>query len=145
MDVLGDVRLTGPRRRETENTKSKGDLKHGIDRSNERSDFRYENPYAGAQCVGNNIANVNTYGYKAQRVTFKESIYNTLSAGSGATTTMGGTNPQQIGYGCSVGTIDLDMSTGDLSPRDWLLTAPSREMDSSWWDRTVRISTVWTM
>ena len=66
--------------------------------------------------VGNNIANVNTYGYKAQRVTFKESIYNTLSAGSGATTTMGGTNPQQIGYGCSVGTIDLDMSTGDLSP-----------------------------
>lgn len=66
--------------------------------------------------VGNNIANVNTYGYKAQRVTFKESIYNTLSAGSGATTTTGGTNPQQIGYGCSVGTIDLDMSTGDLSP-----------------------------
>ncbi len=66
--------------------------------------------------VGNNIANVNTYGYKAQRVTFKESIYNTLSAGSGATTTTGGTNPQQIGYGCSVGTVDLDMSTGDLSP-----------------------------
>ncbi len=66
--------------------------------------------------VGNNIANVNTYGYKAQRVTFKESIYNTLSAGSGATTTTGGTNPQQIGYGCSMGTIDLDMSTGDLSP-----------------------------
>ena len=67
-------------------------------------------------CIRDSIANVNTYGYKAQRVTFKESIYNTLSAGSGATTTMGGTNPQQIGYGCSVGTIDLDMSTGDLSP-----------------------------
>ena len=66
--------------------------------------------------VGNNIANVNTYGYKAQRITFKESIYNTLSAGSGGTTTMGGTNPQQIGYGCGVGTIDLDMTSGDLSP-----------------------------
>lgn len=66
--------------------------------------------------VGNNIANVNTYGYKAQRITFKESIYNTLSAGSGTTATMGGTNPQQIGYGCSVGTIDLNMTTGDLSP-----------------------------
>ena len=66
--------------------------------------------------VGNNIANVNTYGYKAQRVTFKESIYNTLSAGSGGTTTMGGTNPQQIGYGCGVGTIDLDMTTGSLEP-----------------------------
>ena len=66
--------------------------------------------------VGNNIANVNTYGYKAQRFTFMESIYNTLSAGSAGTTTVGGTNPQQIGYGCSVGTIDLDMTTGDLDP-----------------------------
>lgn len=64
--------------------------------------------------VGNNIANVNTNGYKAQRITFKESIYNTLSAGSGGTATVGSTNPQQIGYGCTVGTIDLDMSTGDL-------------------------------
>ena len=66
--------------------------------------------------VGNNIANVNTYGYKAQRITFKESIYNTLSAGSAGTTTVGGTNPQQIGYGCGVGTIDLDMTSGDLDP-----------------------------
>lgn len=66
--------------------------------------------------VGNNIANVNTYGYKAQRVTFKESIYNTLSAGSGGTVTMGGTNPQQIGYGCGIGTIDLDMTSGSLEP-----------------------------
>ena len=66
--------------------------------------------------VGNNIANVNTYGYKAQRVTFKESIYNTLSAGSGGTVAMGGTNPRQIGYGCSIGTIDLDMTTGSLEP-----------------------------
>lgn len=65
--------------------------------------------------VGNNIANVNTYGYKAQRITFKESMYNTLSAGSAGTATVGGTNPQQIGYGCTVGTIDLDMTTGDLS------------------------------
>lgn len=72
--------------------------------------------------VGNNIANVNTYGYKAQRITFKESIYNTLSAGSAGTGAMGGTNPQQIGYGCGVGTIDLDMTTGDLS-------ATGRNMD----------------
>ena len=65
--------------------------------------------------VGNNIANVNTYGYKAQRITFKESIYNTLSAGSAGTDLVGSTNPQQLGYGCQVGTIDLDMTTGDLS------------------------------
>ncbi len=65
--------------------------------------------------VGNNIANVNTNGYKSQRITFKESIYNTLNAGSAGTNVAGSINPQQIGYGCSVGTIDLDMSTGDLS------------------------------
>lgn len=61
--------------------------------------------------VGNNVANVNTYGYKAGRVTFKESVYSTLSAGSGGTETVGATNPRQIGYGCSIGTIDLDMSS----------------------------------
>ncbi|MGO5022885.1 flagellar hook-basal body complex protein [Lawsonibacter sp. LCP25S3_G6] len=64
--------------------------------------------------VGNNIANVNTYGYKTQRFTFKDSIYSTLSAGSEGTLTTGSTNPRQTGYGCTVGTIDLDMSSGDL-------------------------------
>ena len=64
--------------------------------------------------VGNNVANVNTYGYKAGRVTFSESIYSTQSAGSASTETTGGTNPNQIGYGSSVGTIDLDMSTQAL-------------------------------
>lgn len=64
--------------------------------------------------VGNNVANVNTYGYKAGRVTFRESIYSTQSAGAAGTTTMGGTNPRQIGYGTSVGTIDLDMATSSL-------------------------------
>ena len=68
----------------------------------------------GLNVVGNNIANVNTNGYKAQRVTFKESIYNTLNAGSAGTNTVGSINPQQIGYGCQVGTIDLDMTSGDL-------------------------------
>lgn len=61
--------------------------------------------------VGNNVANVNTPGYKAGRVTFKESIYSTQAAGSNGTDTIGGTNPRQTGYGCSVGTIDLDMSS----------------------------------
>ena len=49
--------------------------------------------------VGNNVANVNTQGYKPGRVTFKESIYSTQSAGSAGTTTVGGTNPRQTGYG----------------------------------------------
>lgn len=64
--------------------------------------------------VGNNVANVNTYGYKPGRVTFKESIYSIQAAGSDGTETLGGTNPRQTGYGCSVGTIDLDMSTVNM-------------------------------
>ena len=66
--------------------------------------------------IGNNIANVNTYGYKSQRMTFKESIYGTSRSGSNGNTVSGGNNPSQIGYGCSVGTIDLNMSPSTYSP-----------------------------
>lgn len=47
--------------------------------------------------IGNNIANVNTFGYKAGRATFKESIYQTVSGSSDGTDTFGGKNPSQIG------------------------------------------------
>ena len=66
--------------------------------------------------IGNNIANCNTYGYKSQRMTFKESIYGTSRSGSNGNTISGGNNPSQIGYGCSVGTIDLNMSPSTYSP-----------------------------
>lgn len=66
--------------------------------------------------IGNNIANVNTYGYKSARTTFRETIYTTLTAGSEGTAVTGGVNPNQIGYGCNIGTIDLDMSSGPAVP-----------------------------
>lgn len=66
--------------------------------------------------IGNNIANVNTYGYKTARTTFREAIYTTMTAGSDGTDLVGGTNPSQIGYGCNIGTIDLDMSNGPAVP-----------------------------
>ena len=47
--------------------------------------------------VGNNVANVNTQGYKPGRVTFMESIYSTQSAGSAGTATVGGHNPRHNG------------------------------------------------
>ncbi|MFV0314207.1 MAG: flagellar hook-basal body complex protein [Anaerotignum sp.] len=68
--------------------------------------------------IGNNIANVNTYGYKAGRVTFQESIYQTKSASSSGTDTYGGSNPSQVGYGSQVGTIDLLFSSGAYAPTD---------------------------
>ena len=57
--------------------------------------------------IGNNIANVNTFGYKAGRVTFKESLYQTTSASSGGNDVFGGSNPSQVGYGSQIGTVDL--------------------------------------
>ncbi len=66
--------------------------------------------------IGNNISNVNTYGYKASRYTFNESLYTTSRSGSNGTDTAGGRNPAQIGYGCSISTIDLDMSTSTYVP-----------------------------
>lgn len=66
--------------------------------------------------IGNNVANVNTYGYKSARTTFKESIYTSVRNGSNGSNTTGGMNPAQLGYGCDVGTIDLDMSTKNYVP-----------------------------
>jgi flagellar hook protein FlgE len=57
--------------------------------------------------IGNNIANVNTVGYKSSRVLFKDLYYQTLSASSASSTTTGGSNPTQIGYGSSISSIDL--------------------------------------
>ena len=66
--------------------------------------------------IGNNIANVNTAGYKAQRMIFQESIYTTSRAGSDGTEVRGGNTPSQIGYGSQVGSIDLNMSPGTFNP-----------------------------
>ena len=59
--------------------------------------------------IGNNIANVNTQGYKASRAVFKTSIYTTLSGGSNGTAVAGGRNPSQIGYGSNVANVGIDM------------------------------------
>ena len=66
--------------------------------------------------IGNNIANVNTYGYKTQRAIFSDSIYTSLRTGSNGTTTAGATNPSQIGYGVELTSVDIDMSSGTFSP-----------------------------
>lgn len=66
--------------------------------------------------IGNNIANVNTTAYKAQRMIFQESLYTTRRAGSDGTATRGGNTPSQIGYGSQVGSIDLNMAPGTFNP-----------------------------
>ncbi|MFW5719242.1 MAG: flagellar hook protein FlgE, partial [Halanaerobium sp.] len=66
--------------------------------------------------TGNNISNVNTIGFKSSRVTFKEMLSQTLKGASRPSDdgARAGTNPQQIGLGVGVGSIDNDMSSGNL-------------------------------
>jgi len=57
--------------------------------------------------VGNNIANINTYGFKSSRVTFTDVFYQTLSTASSSSADSGGSNPTQLGYGSQVNSIDV--------------------------------------
>ncbi len=66
--------------------------------------------------VGNNIANVNTVGFKASRALFKPQFYVTDSAGSPPTDGFGGTNPSQRGLGAQVSAIEKDWTNGTIEP-----------------------------
>jgi len=57
--------------------------------------------------IGNNIANVNTAGYKASRVIFQDIFSQTVKGGMANTGINGGTNPVQIGLGIKLSTIDV--------------------------------------
>lgn len=59
--------------------------------------------------IGNNIANVNTYGFKSSRASFTDLYYQTLSSSSGSSAVSGGVNSSQIGYGVQFGGIDKIM------------------------------------
>lgn len=66
--------------------------------------------------TGNNIANVNTTGYKKSRITFETQISQRLTSAAAPTATLGGTNPTQMGLGSRTSTITRDFSTGSLQP-----------------------------
>src|SRR5947209_7212001 len=66
--------------------------------------------------VGNNIANVNTVGFKASHALFKPQFYVTDAAGSPATKQFGGTNPSQRGLGATVAAIEKDFAPGSIEP-----------------------------
>lgn len=56
--------------------------------------------------IGNNIANVNTVGFKAGRVMFQDILSQTVAGATEPEAETGGTNPRQIGLGTTVGSID---------------------------------------
>lgn len=64
--------------------------------------------------IGNNVANVNTLGYKSGRVTFQESFAQTLQSAVAPQGGVGGINAMQVGLGSQVGSIDTIFTQGSL-------------------------------
>jgi flagellar hook protein FlgE len=64
--------------------------------------------------VGNNIANVNTTGFKQSRVTFQDILSQTVRSASGPQNGRGGVNPEQVGLGAVLGGIETIQSQGTL-------------------------------
>lgn len=64
--------------------------------------------------VGNNLANINTVGYKQSVLRFQDVLSQTLSGGMAPDASRGGTNPNQIGLGMQVAKVDQDFRQGGL-------------------------------
>jgi fagellar hook-basal body proteins len=65
--------------------------------------------------IANNVANINTYGFKGSRVNFVEQfnqVYNPGRAPNLTTGQNGGLNPLQFGLGVRVGSVVADLSQG---------------------------------
>ncbi|AMW98495.1 flagellar basal body rod protein FlgG [Rummeliibacillus sp. G93] len=64
--------------------------------------------------IGNNIANVNTYGFKKGRVVFKDLISQTTQGATAPGDNLGGVNPKQVGLGSQIATIDTIHDAGSM-------------------------------
>jgi flagellar hook protein FlgE len=64
--------------------------------------------------TANNLANVNTIGYKASRATFKDQLQQNFSGGAASGATSGGQNAQQVGLGVTLSSIDNLITGGAL-------------------------------
>ena len=79
--------------------------------------------------IGNNISNVNTVGFKASQVLFRDVLYQTTQSATGASANSGGTNAKQIGLGASVATITVSHQSGSAqstnNPYDLMINGSS--------------------
>jgi len=65
--------------------------------------------------IGNNVANVNTTGFKGSRTNFQDILYQTVRYPSAGDGTVGGVNPSQVGLGVMVSSITNN--TGEGAPQ----------------------------
>jgi len=62
--------------------------------------------------IGNNIANVNTTGFKSSSVAFATQLSQTMKGASAPTAAQGGSNQIQVGLGSTIGSINQNMTQG---------------------------------
>lgn len=62
--------------------------------------------------IGNNIANVNTYGFKKSRTTFSDLFSQQITGAVGATADAAGTNAKEVGLGSQLSSIDTIHTSG---------------------------------
>ncbi len=65
--------------------------------------------------VGNNIANVNTVGYKKSQVNFQDTLSQLTKDSNAPTANLGGVNPAQVGTGVMLGSINVVHTQGAVS------------------------------
>ncbi|MCP4138156.1 MAG: flagellar hook protein FlgE [bacterium] len=64
--------------------------------------------------VGNNISNVNTYGFKSSRVTFQDMLSQTIAGAAKPEENKGGINPKQVGLGMTIASVDRIFTQGSI-------------------------------
>ena len=64
--------------------------------------------------IGNNIANVNTFGFKRARVNFQDMISQQLSGPARPNDELGGVNPKEVGLGMTIASVDNIFTQGNL-------------------------------
>ncbi|MEZ0371266.1 MAG: flagellar hook-basal body complex protein, partial [Candidatus Sericytochromatia bacterium] len=67
------------------------------------------------EVIGNNIANVNTTGFKSNRATFEEQFAQTISGATAPSGGKGGVNAIQVGLGTRVASIDTVHTQGAIN------------------------------
>ncbi len=95
--------------------------------------------------VADNIANVNTTGFKSSRTSFEDAFAQTLrAAGAPVAAGIGGTNATQIGLGVQLGGTEANMTEGSIqstgNPLDcavqgngWFAVTPDPAVANSSW------------
>lgn len=69
--------------------------------------------------IGNNIANVNTWGFKSYSYNFQDAMYSNSIGSTGGSImagAAGGHNASQVGYGSTLSSISSEFETGAPSP-----------------------------